>query len=181
MPAGRRKRTGGDPTARPRPHGEPGGPDVRNTRLVFAPRLRHARGYSPAGVGNLSLPQRPVERLGKPTTRQHELRLEHSSAAPPLARSEAQALTAKRPFCDGHHIAGLATAPVSLIRHGRFHMRNIRIFVIATAALILTAGIGGWIVITTSDVRAAAQAANPNDFGGRSPIRGGLAVLPPVY
>ena len=53
MPAGRRKRTGGDPTARPRPHGEPGGPDVRNTRLVFAPRLRHVRGHSPAGVGHM--------------------------------------------------------------------------------------------------------------------------------
>ena len=60
-------------------------------------------------------------------------------------------------------------------------MRTIRLFVIATAALILTAGIGGWTVMTTSHVRAAANATNGDDFGGRPPIRGGLGVLPPVF
>jgi hypothetical protein len=59
-------------------------------------------------------------------------------------------------------------------------MRRISLFVIATAALILT-GIGGWTVITTSDVRAAAKATNNDDFGGRTPIRGGLGALPPLY
>jgi hypothetical protein len=57
-------------------------------------------------------------------------------------------------------------------------MRRISLFVVATAALILTAGIGGWTVMTTSDVRAAANATN-ND--GRAPIHGGLGVLPPLY
>ena len=40
---------------------------------------------------------------------------------------------------------------------GRFHMRRICFFVVATAALILTAGIGGWTVMTTSDVRAGRE------------------------
>jgi hypothetical protein len=57
-------------------------------------------------------------------------------------------------------------------------MRKLSLFVIATAALILTAGIGGWTVMTTSDVRAAAKVTN-ND--GRAPIHGGLGVLPPLY
>jgi hypothetical protein len=60
-------------------------------------------------------------------------------------------------------------------------MRTIRLFVIATAALILTAGIGGWTVMTTSNVKAAANATNSDGFGGRPPIRGGLGVLPPLY
>ena len=57
-------------------------------------------------------------------------------------------------------------------------MRRISLFVVTTAALILTAGIGGWTVMTTSDVRAAAKVTN-ND--GRAPIHGGLGVLPPLY
>jgi hypothetical protein len=60
-------------------------------------------------------------------------------------------------------------------------MRRISLFVIAIAALILAAGIGGWTVMTTSDVKAAATATNNDDFGGRAPIRGGLGVLPPLY
>jgi hypothetical protein len=54
-------------------------------------------------------------------------------------------------------------------------MRTIRLFVIATAALILT------VVMTTSNVKAAANATNSDGFGGRPPIRGGLGVLPPLY
>jgi hypothetical protein len=64
---------------------------------------------------------------------------------------------------------------------GDFHMRRISLFAIITAALILTAGIGMWTAITTSDVRAAANVANHHDFGAHTAIRGGLGVLPPVY
>jgi hypothetical protein len=59
-------------------------------------------------------------------------------------------------------------------------MHKISFLVVATA-LILTAGIGGWTVLTTSDVKAAAKATNNDDFPGRTPIHGGLFVMPPVY
>jgi hypothetical protein len=58
-------------------------------------------------------------------------------------------------------------------------MQKISLLVVA-AALVLTAVIGGWTVLTTSHVKAAAQ-ANSDDFGERTPIRGGLFVMPPVY
>ena len=59
-------------------------------------------------------------------------------------------------------------------------MHKISLLVVATA-LILTAGIGGWTVLTTSDVKAAAKAINSDDFRGRTPIRGGLFVMPPIF
>jgi hypothetical protein len=59
-------------------------------------------------------------------------------------------------------------------------MRKINLFIIATA-VILTAGVGGWTVLTTFDVKAAAQPTNIDDFPGRPPIRGGLFVVPVVY
>jgi hypothetical protein len=51
-------------------------------------------------------------------------------------------------------------------------MHKISLLVVATA-LALTAGIGGWTVLTAQ--------ANSDDSGGRTPIRGGLFVMPRVY
>jgi hypothetical protein len=59
-------------------------------------------------------------------------------------------------------------------------MRRINMFIIATA-MILTAGVGGWTVLTTYDVKAAAKPTNNYDFPARPPVRGGLFVLPVVY
>ena len=58
-------------------------------------------------------------------------------------------------------------------------MHKISLLVVATA-LILAAGIGVWTALTTSDVKAAAK-ANGDNFGGRTPIHGGLGDLPPLY
>jgi hypothetical protein len=57
-------------------------------------------------------------------------------------------------------------------------MRKISCLIVATAFL-LAAGIGGWTVLTTSDV--AAKASHSDNLGGRTPIRGGLFVMPPVF
>jgi hypothetical protein len=59
-------------------------------------------------------------------------------------------------------------------------MRKINLFIIATA-MILTAGVGGWTVLTTYDVKAAAKPTNNDDFPARPPVRGGLFVLTVVY
>jgi len=59
-------------------------------------------------------------------------------------------------------------------------MRKINLFIIATA-MILTAGVGGWTVLTTYDVKAAAKPTNDDDFPARPPVRGGLFVLSVVY
>jgi hypothetical protein len=57
--------------------------------------------------------------------------------------------------------------------------KDIRLIVILTA-LILTAGIGAWTVLTTSHVNAAATATD--DFRGSTTLGGGLFfVPPPVY
>jgi hypothetical protein len=58
-------------------------------------------------------------------------------------------------------------------------MHKISLFVVATA-LILTAGIGGWTALTTTDVKAAAKATNM-DSSGRTPIRGGHFVMQSVF
>jgi hypothetical protein len=57
-------------------------------------------------------------------------------------------------------------------------MRKISCLIVATAFL-LAAGIGGWTVLTTSDV--AAKASHSDNLGGRTPIRGGLFFMPPVF
>ena len=55
-------------------------------------------------------------------------------------------------------------------------MRKIS-FVIAAAASILTAGVGGWVASTTARDRAV----NVENFRGGTPAGGGLFVMPPVY
>ena len=59
-------------------------------------------------------------------------------------------------------------------------MRNINLFIIATA-MILTAGVGGWTVLTTYNVKSAAKPANNYDLPARPPILVGLFVVPVVY
>jgi hypothetical protein len=54
-------------------------------------------------------------------------------------------------------------------------MRKIS-FVIAATALILTAGVGGWVASTTAHDRAA----NVENHRGGTPVGGGLFVMPPV-
>jgi UDP-N-acetylmuramyl pentapeptide phosphotransferase/UDP-N-acetylglucosamine-1-phosphate transferase len=54
-------------------------------------------------------------------------------------------------------------------------MRKIS-FVIAAMALILTAGVGGWVASTTAHDRAA----NVENHRGGTPVGGGLFVMPPV-
>ena len=57
--------------------------------------------------------------------------------------------------------------------------KDIRLLAILTA-LVLTAGIGGWIVLTTSHVKAAATATE--GFRGSTTLGGGLFLVPPpVY
>lgn len=57
--------------------------------------------------------------------------------------------------------------------------KDICLFVILTA-LILTAGIGGWTLLTTSHVNAAATATD--GFRGSTTLGGGLLFVPhPVY
>jgi hypothetical protein len=59
-------------------------------------------------------------------------------------------------------------------------MRKDISFFVILAALILTAGIGGWTVLTTSHVKAAATATD--GFRGSTTLGGGLFfVPPPVY
>ena len=58
-------------------------------------------------------------------------------------------------------------------------MPKISLLVVA-AALVLTAGVGGWTALTTTDVKAAAKATNI-DSGGRTPIRGGHFVIQSVF
>ena len=58
-------------------------------------------------------------------------------------------------------------------------MPKISLLVVA-AALALTAGVGGWTALTTTDVKAAAKATNI-DSGGRTPIRGGHFVIQSVF
>ena len=41
-------------------------------------------------------------------------------------------------------------------------------FLVVAAALVLTAGVGSWTALTTTDVKAAAKATNM-DSGGRTP------------
>ena len=55
-------------------------------------------------------------------------------------------------------------------------MRKIS-FVIAAAALILTASVGGWVASTTARDRAL----HVENFRGGTPLGGGLFVMPPVY
>jgi hypothetical protein len=55
-------------------------------------------------------------------------------------------------------------------------MRKIS-FVIAAAAIILTAGFGGWVASTTGHDRAAGV----QNYHGGTPVGGGLFVMPPVY
>ena len=50
-------------------------------------------------------------------------------------------------------------------------------FVIATAAIILTAGFGGWVASTTAHDRAV----HVENYRGGTPVGGGLFVMPPVY
>ena len=54
-------------------------------------------------------------------------------------------------------------------------MRKIS-FVIAAAALILTASVGGWVASTTAHDRAAGV----QNIRGGTPVSGGLFVMPPV-
>ena len=62
-------------------------------------------------------------------------------------------------------------------------MHKISLFVVATA-LILTAGIGGWTALTTTDVKAAAKATNMDSQWAYPDTRGplchavGLLVVP---
>jgi hypothetical protein len=53
-------------------------------------------------------------------------------------------------------------------------------FLVVAAALVLTAGVGSWTALTTTDVKAAAKATNM-DSGGRTPIRGGHFVMQSVF
>jgi hypothetical protein len=55
-------------------------------------------------------------------------------------------------------------------------MRKIT-FVIAAAALILTASVGGWVASTTAHDRGA----DFQNFRGGTPAGGGLFVMPLVY
>jgi hypothetical protein len=55
-------------------------------------------------------------------------------------------------------------------------MRKIS-FVIAAAAFILTASVGGWVASTTAHDRGA----DFQNFRGGTPVGGGLFVMPPVY
>jgi hypothetical protein len=54
-------------------------------------------------------------------------------------------------------------------------MRKISFVIIATA-LILTAGVGGWVASTTAHDRAA----HVENYRGGTPVSGGLFVMPPV-
>jgi hypothetical protein len=54
-------------------------------------------------------------------------------------------------------------------------MRKIS-FVIAAAASILTASVGGWVASTTAQDRAAGV----QNFRGGTPVGGGFFVMPPV-
>ena len=54
-------------------------------------------------------------------------------------------------------------------------MRKIS-FVIAAAALILTASVGGWVASTTAHDRAV----NVENFRGGTSGSGGLYIMPPV-
>ena len=58
-------------------------------------------------------------------------------------------------------------------------MHKISSLILATA-LILAAGVGTWIVLTATDVKAAAKATHAEP-GGRTPIRGGHYVMQSVF
>jgi hypothetical protein len=61
-------------------------------------------------------------------------------------------------------------------------MRKEICLVVIFTALILTAGVGGWTVLTTSHVNAAAKATNSDEFRGATTLGGGLFFMPaPVY
>jgi hypothetical protein len=60
-------------------------------------------------------------------------------------------------------------------------MRKTSFFVAVTTAFILAMGVGGWTAMTATDVKAAGKAANIDGFPGRTPTRGGLSVMPPVF
>jgi hypothetical protein len=82
-----------------------------------------------------------------------------------------------RPFCDGHHIA--AAKPTVVLDPGceRWRVNKISSLIVATA-LLLAAGIGGWTVLTTSDV--AAKATHSDSFSGPTHI-GGHFAIPAAY
>ena len=81
-------------------------------------------------------------------------------------------------------LAAAASAPFQAadLRHQpimarqEVQMRKIS-FVIAAAALILTASVGGWVASTTAHDRGA----DFQNFRGGTPAGGGLFVMPPVY
>jgi hypothetical protein len=95
--------------------------------------------------------------------------------------------------CDGHHkmvdFTPKSAACVKSFTYTRsagakiptrsrqkgIQMRKIS-FVIAAAALILTAGVGGWVASTTARDRAV----NVENFRAGTPAGGGLFVMPPV-
>jgi len=60
-------------------------------------------------------------------------------------------------------------------------MRKTSFFLVVATALILAMGVGGWTAMTTTGVNAAGKAANIDGVPGRTPIRGGHSVMPPVF
>ena len=60
-------------------------------------------------------------------------------------------------------------------------MRKMSFFLVVATALILAMGVGGWTAMTTTGVNAAGKTANIDGFPGRTPIRGGHSVIPPVF
>jgi hypothetical protein len=60
-------------------------------------------------------------------------------------------------------------------------MGKISFFVVVATAFILAMGVGGWIAMTTTDVKAAGKASNIDGHPGRPPIHGGHAAMPPVF
>src|SRR5262245_24189565 len=88
--------------------------------------------------------------------------------------------TGIRPFCDGHHIGG--AKPALMLdpgyEGGGLPMCKISSLIVATA-LLLAAGIGGWTVLTTSNVAAKAT-THSDGFSGPTHI-GGHFSIPSVY
>jgi hypothetical protein len=59
-------------------------------------------------------------------------------------------------------------------------MRKMSFFLVVATTFILAMGVGGWTA-TTTGVNAAGKTANIDGFPGRTPIRGGHSVIPPVF
>jgi hypothetical protein len=81
-------------------------------------------------------------------------------------------------LCEVIHIHAQRWSSPSDFVQGRrgIQMRKIT-FVIAAAALILTASVGGWVASTTAHDRGA----DFQNFRGGTPAGGGLFIMPPVY